>query len=121
MKKQLILVGITLFLLAEVLSGCTENKNGPLKINEEKVLGQWTETIPGTPLIMTMNFITNMSYYESINETRIWGTYTMTNETITFQSEGATHTFQYSFSNNEKTLTLIETDDGEVNLVLTRQ
>jgi hypothetical protein len=121
MKKQLILIGITLFLLAYGLSGCTENKNGPSKRNEEKVLGQWTETIPGTSLIMTMNFMTNMSYYESINETRIWGTYTMTDETITLQSEGAIHTFQYSFSNNENTLTLLEIDAGDVNLVLTRE
>jgi len=121
MKKQLILVGITLFLLVDGLNGCTDKKNGLSKINEEKVLGQWTETIPGTSLIVTMNFVTNMSYYEIMNETRIWGTYTMTDETITLQNGGATHTFEYSFSNNENTLTLIETDGGEVNLVLTRQ
>jgi|WetSurMetagenome_2_1015567.scaffolds.fasta_scaffold01236_3 hypothetical protein len=121
MKKQLILVGIMLLFLIVGLSGCNDNKNGSSKINDEKILGLWTETIPGTPLIITMNFITNISYYESINETRIWGTYTMTDETITLQSGGATHTFQYSFSNNENTLTLVQTDNGEVYLVLTRQ
>jgi len=121
MKKQLILVGMLLLLLAVGLSGCADNKNVSSKINEQKVLGQWTATIPGTPLIITMNFVTNMSYYESMNETRIWGTYTITNETITLQSGEATHTFQYSFSNNENTLTLLETGNEEVYLVLTRQ
>jgi len=121
MKKQLIIVGITLFLLVDGLNGCTENKNGPSKIIEEKILGQWTATIPDTPLIVTMNFLTNISYYESINETRIWGTYTMTDETIALESGGATHTFEYSFSNNENTLTLLETDNKEIHLILTRQ
>ena len=121
MKKQLILVGITLLFLASGLNGCTDKKNAPSKINEEKVLGQWNATIQNTPLIVTMNFVTNISYYESMNETRIWGTYTMTDETIALESGGVTHTFEYSFSNNENTLTLLETDDGEVYLVLTRQ
>ena len=121
MKKQLLLVGITLLVLAAVLSDCTDNKNGPPTINGEKILGLWTATIPGTPLIVTMNFVTNMSYYESMNETRIWGTYTMTNATITLVSGGATHTFEYFFSDNENTLTLLQTDNREVYLVLTRQ
>jgi len=121
MKKRIMLVGITLFLLAIGLSGCTNNKTESSKINEEKILGQWTETIPGTPLKVTMNFITNMSYYESINETRIWGTYTMTDETIVLQNGKAANTFEYSFSNNNNTLTLLETQNREVHLVLTRQ
>lgn len=121
MKKQLILVGITLLILAVGLSGCTDDTNNFSKINKEKILGRWTETIPGTPLIVTMNFFTNNSYYESLNETRIWGTYTLTDGTITLQSGGATHRFEYSFSNNENTLTLLQTENGEVYLVLTRQ
>jgi hypothetical protein len=121
MKKRLILVGVTLFLLAIGLSGCTNNKTGSSKINEEKILGQWVETIPGTPLIVTMNFVTNMSYYESMNETRIWGTYTMTDETIVLQSGGVANTFEYSYSNNDNTLTLLQTANRDVYLVLSRR
>jgi hypothetical protein len=121
MKKQLLFLGITLLVLSVVFSGCTDNKNGSSTINTEKILGKWTATIPNTPLIVTMNFVTNTSYYESMNETRIWGTYTMTDETITLQSGGVPHTFQYSFSNNDDTLTLLETNTGDVYLILTRQ
>jgi hypothetical protein len=121
MKKPLVIIGIALFLLTIELSGCTNHNNIASKSNQEKILGLWTATIPNTPLIITMNFVTNMSYYESVNETRIWGTYTMTNTTLSLQSEGITHTVDYSFSNNDTILTLFETGDGGVFLTLTKR
>jgi len=121
MHKPLIIVIITIVLLTIGMSGCTDNTNGSSKVNEEKILGLWTETIPGTPLTVTMNFVTNMSYYESINETRIWGTYTMTDKMITLQSAGIKNTFTYSFSEDWNTLTLHQTGNEEVYLVLARQ
>jgi ABC-type oligopeptide transport system substrate-binding subunit len=66
MKKQLVIIGIMLLLLAVGLSGCTDNNNVSSKTKEEKVLGRWTATIPGTPIIVTMNFFTNGSFSESI-------------------------------------------------------
>jgi hypothetical protein len=69
-----------------------------------------------------MNFFTNDSFYESINEpTIIWGIYTMTGKTIALQYEEIIHTVEYSFSNNDTTLTLKETSNGGVYLVLTKQ
>jgi hypothetical protein len=120
MKKRLLLLGITLLVLSVVFSGCTDNTNESSTRNTEKILGKWTATIPNTPLIITMNFVTNTIYYESMNETRIWGTYTMTEETITLQSGGVPHTFHYSFSNDQNTLSLLDTNNREISLTLTR-
>jgi hypothetical protein len=117
MRKKIIVIMV--FLLVFGLSGCTDNVT--TKLNEEKVLGRWTTTIPGTPIIVIMNFFTNGSFYESINETFIWSKYTITDKTIALQSGVETHIVGYSFSNNDNTLTLIETSDGEVYLILTRQ
>ena len=105
MRKKIIV--ITLFFLTIGLSGCTDNKNVALKSNEEKVLGRWITTIPGTPITVIMNFFTNGSFYESINETIIWSTYTIIDEKIALQSGVKTHIVEYSFSNNDNTLILI--------------
>ena len=112
---------MALFLLIILLSGCTNNRNIPSNLNQEKILGRWTATIPNTSLIVTLNFVTNISYYESMNETLIWGTYTMTDEAITLQSGEVTHTYEYFFSNNDNILTLVEMSNEKVYLVLTRQ
>ncbi len=122
MKKQLVIIGIVAILVTVGLSGCIDNNNVSLKTNKEKVLGRWTATISGTPITAIMNFFTNGSYYEGLNETTvIWGIYKMTDETIVLQSEGTTHIVEYSFSNNYNILTLTETDDGGVYLVLIKQ
>jgi hypothetical protein len=121
MKKQLVIIGIITLLVIVGLSGCTNNNNVSSETNEEKVLGGWTATIPDTPITVIMNFFTNGSYSESINKTVIWETYTITNETIALQSGVKTHMVKYSFSNNDKTLTLLEIDGGATYLVLTRQ
>jgi hypothetical protein len=119
MKKQLAPLVVTLLLLF-LLGGCTQKETPPSQIHQEKILGEWTESIPGTPLIVTMNFITNMSYYESINNTRIWGTYTMTNETITLRNNDVANTFEYTFSNNWTSLTLVQVGTENIRLELTR-
>lgn len=122
MKKQLVIIGIAILLISVGLSGCTDNNDVPSKVNKEKILGQWTETIPNTPIMVIMNFFTNGSFYEGINETTvIWGIYTMTGKTIALQYGEVIHTVKYSFSDNDNTLTLNETDDGGVYLVLSRQ
>jgi len=121
MKKQLLMIEIILLLFVIGLSGCTNNTNEPSTANQEKILGQWIATIPNTPLIVRMNFVTNMSYYESINETLIWGTYRITEKTLTLEIGGVTQTFEYSFSNNATALTLFEIDDGEIYLIMIRE
>jgi hypothetical protein len=117
----LLVIGIALVIIIVGLSGCTDN-NLSSKSNKEKILGRWTATISGTSITVIMNFFTNESFYEGLNETTvIWGTYTMTDETIALQNGEVTHTVDYSFSNNDKTLTLLETGDEGVFLVLTKQ
>lgn len=115
---------MTLVLLTTGLSGCTSNSNNTSKTNEQKIIGQWTATLPDIQKTVAMTFFTNKSYSETIDLTIVWGTYTITNETIVLIMSGEVHTVAYSFSNNYNTLTLYETDDGgtgELYLVLTRQ
>ncbi len=48
MKKQLVIVGIILVLLAVGLSGCSEKSTDGLgKSNEEKILGTWGGVVAG--------------------------------------------------------------------------
>jgi len=50
----------------------------------------------------------------------IWGTYVMTDGTLAIEVEGDTRAFQYSFSNNDKKLTLIDVEQGGQFAVLTK-
>jgi len=122
-KKPLVVIGILTILVIVGLSGCTDGNNISSKMNKEKILGRWTATIPNTPITVIMNFFTNESFYEAINETKvIWGQYTITGKTIALQYGNVTDTVDYSFSNNNNTLTLKETYGGEETyLVLTKQ
>ena len=72
-KIRRLTIGIVTLLLTVGLGGCTDNKNVSSKLNEEKILGRWTATIPNTPMTVTMNFVTNMSFYESINANSYMG------------------------------------------------
>lgn len=58
-------------------------------------------------------FFTDGSFSDSINETVIWSIYTIINETISLQSGVETQILEYSFSNNDNTLTFIELDGEE--------
>jgi hypothetical protein len=122
-KIRILTIGIITLLLTVGLSGCSDNNNVSSNENKEKILGRWTATIPNTDIIAIMNFFTNGSFYESINGsvTVIWGTYTITGKTIALKYGGIIHTIEYSFSNNDDTLTLIEISGGETYLVLMRQ
>jgi len=113
MKKQLVLIGIIAILVSVGFSGCTTS--------EEKILGRWTGLIPNTSITLIMNFFTNGSFYEALNETNvIWGTYTMNGKTIVLQYGDVINKFEYSFSDFDNKLTFIKTD-GELFIVLTKQ
>jgi hypothetical protein len=85
MRKQLVIVGITLVLLAVGISGCTNNNNGSLNTNKntgtngntgtnntgtnestgnfnEKILGQWLATAKGGSTAQ-FSFYANGSFY----------------------------------------------------------
>ncbi len=116
-------IGIVTLLLTIELSGCSDNNNVSSNENKEKILGRWTATILNTNITAIMNFFTNGSFYETINGsvTIIWGIYIITGKTIALKYGEIIHTVEYSFSNNDDTLTLIEISSGETYLVLTRQ
>jgi hypothetical protein len=118
MRKQLAIIGMTLVLIIVGLSGCTGNNNGSSKSNEEKILGRWTGTIPGTTKIMTFHFYDNGSFFNSIDNQSAWGTYLVTNTTLKGISEDSV---DYSFSDNDNKLTLIDSGGGIYNIILTRQ
>jgi hypothetical protein len=124
MKKQLLIIGITLILLTVGFSGCTENNsnnNITSKTNEKKIIGQWTGTSLDSTQTITFNFYANESCILTVNEKSEWATYTMTNQTLaTIQSNNVTTTFEYSFSDNDNTLTLTVVGTESV-IVFTRQ
>jgi len=121
-KKIIIMVGMTLALLTIVLSGCTSTKT-----NEEKILGSWiTEGSIGQEETAVFNFFSNgtFSLELTVNELNlttftIWETYTITDESIVMILGNVTETLEYSFSEGDDILTLIE-DNGE-QTVLVRQ
>jgi hypothetical protein len=118
-----VIIGIVAILVCVGLSGCTNSNNVSSKTNKEKILGRWTATIQNTPIIVIMNFFTNESFYEAINETNVrWGQYTITGKTITLQYGDVNNTVDYSFSHNNNTLTLKEIYGGEeIYIVFTKQ
>ena len=121
-KKMIIMMGMTLALLTIVLSGCTSTKT-----NEEKILGSWiTEGSIGQEETAVFNFFSNgtFSLELTVNELNlttftIWETYTITDESIVMILGNETETLEYSFSEGDDILTLIE-DNGE-HTVLVRQ
>jgi len=71
MKKQLLIIGITLILLTVGFSGCTENNsnnNITSKTNEKKIIGQWTGTSLDSTQTITFNFYANESCILTVNE-----------------------------------------------------
>ena len=120
MKKQLLVIGITLVLMTVVLSGCTDN-NLISKSNEEKLIGSWDVRnidVASTQYVAT--FLTNNSVKVTYPSGEIfWDTYAMTDQSLKFTKYGGGTTFEYSFSDNDNKLTLIA-DWGET-LILTRK
>ena len=121
-KKMIIMIGMTLILLTITLSGCTSTKT-----NEEKILGSWiTEKSMGQEETAVFNFFSNgtFSLEVTVNESNlttftIWETYIITDESIVMILGNETETLEYSFSDGDDILTLIE-DNGE-HTVLVRQ
>jgi hypothetical protein len=121
-KKMIIMIGMTLVLLTITLSGCTSTKT-----NEEKILGSWiTEKSMGQEETAVFNFFSNgtFSLEVTVNESNlttftIWETYIITDESIVMILGNETETLEYSFSDGDDILTLIE-DNGE-HTVLVRQ
>jgi len=125
MKREIVIVGMTLVLFTVVLIGCTSTKT-----NEEKILGSWiTEISAGQEETAVFNFFTNGSFSfvvtflldeSDVNFTILsfWEPYTINDEKIVMVIEGKTEIFEYSFSDNDNVLTLLQEDSGESTVLL---
>jgi hypothetical protein len=111
MKKLLVILGIVTLFICVGLSGCNQDSN-TINSEKNKFVGTWK----GNETFIyeffsdgTLNVTNNNGYYE-IKGGRL---------VLTF-SDGFVETFNYIFSNNDKTLTLTPTDIGQ-QLVLYKQ
>lgn len=120
LRKQLVIIGITLVLLTIGLSGCSDN-NLSSKSNQEKILGNWIATLPESNETPIFIFYENGSYSIFIAEQTIWVKYTMTDTMLTVSMDSSSNTAEYYFSNNDNTLTLKGYSGQDKPLILTRQ
>jgi len=107
MKKQLMIVGIIVILLAVGLSGCNEDNN-TVQSDEEKIIGTWV--YEGSNDLHTDSFIfyNNGSVYciyhwpgSTILEYQ-WNGYTIVENKLKIGES----VYEYAFSNNDNTLTI---------------
>ena len=115
MKKQLLLVGITIMLLTIGLSGCTQEDttSGEMK----KFIGTWNADV---------NDVFIFSENGACKYVDTSGTYSVENNQLsTVLNNGQTRTYTYEFSDNGNTLALTTIPDNvvitEVTTIYTRQ
>lgn len=101
MKKQLVIVGAIL-LLAVGLSGCNEQSS-----EESKFLGTWIDNTGETTIFHEDGTTTSI-----LGDLQGTGTWKLENDRLIITFQGLILTFDYSFSNNDETLTLINVDTG---------
>lgn len=122
MKKQLMIVGITVILLIVGFSGCNENTS---KTDEKKIIGTWTYSIKYNNDTMNLSyvFVSNKtfeiitSYIDEVDTSN--GTWNITDNKLLITIEGETITSDYKFSNNNTKLTI--TYSSEYAMVFTKQ
>ncbi len=115
MKKQLVIFGIAVLLICIGFSGCNEDNN-TFQSDEEKIIGTWVfaTTLNETTVYVYYIFLTNKTFEvifsyagEVIREN---GTWNITDNKLLITLKGEIITSDYNFSNNNKTLTIIESN-----------
>jgi len=125
MNKKMLIVGMAIFLLIIGLSGCTNTEN-----YEEKILGKWSvgDTPEEEGVSITFDFFSNGSFclnhtevdeYGNSTSQTVWMTYKITADNFVMIILDNEVLLDYSFSDNDKTLTL--TDKDGTPTVLMRQ
>ena len=102
MKQHLISIGIVIILVSVGFSGCVTSDQG-------KFIGTWNGTSGGTPAHnVTIVFFSNGSGYGYTSPSTIknWMTWTAIDGNLTIKATTSTDYFHYSFSNDDRTLTL---------------
>jgi hypothetical protein len=125
MKKQLVIIGITTLLIITGLSGCSTTNNNENQLKNtltpemSKIIGSW-KTNPEN-INWTFDFFTNGTFQRM--EGVVDGNYTIKEGKLVLAYSNEIwmgDTFDYIFSNNNNTLTLIQTSPNE-NVLLYKQ
>ncbi len=117
MKKQIVMLGIFMLILIVMIIGCDSLKN-----NEDKLIGTWTYDYFGTEtdIIFHSNGDCIFPEYQRTDATLTW----KINDTkliLTIIDDNSSHAmfFDYSFSNDGKTLTM--TDIEGTSMILNKR
>ena len=103
MNKNLIILVIAILLICVgFLSGCNEQSS-----EESKFLGTWIDDTGETTI-----FHENGTTTSILGDLQGTGTWKLENDRLIITFQGLILTFDYSFSNNDETLTLINVDTG---------
>ena len=102
MDEKLLIFGIVVLLLAVGLSGCNEQSS-----EESKFLGTWIDDTGETTIFHEDGTTTSI-----LGDLQGTGTWKLENDRLIITFQGLILTFDYSFSNNDETLTLINVDTG---------
>jgi hypothetical protein len=106
MKKQLVIIGITLLLLAVVLSGCNQVSN-PQKSDKDKFVGTWIENTNSTPKSRITFFFDGTFVNPAASGTWELKDGKLVMVTIA-EGQIETNVCDYTFSNNDNTMTLTD-------------
>ena len=110
MKKQSVILGIAVLLICIGLSGCNEQSS-----EENKFLGTWIDNTGEITIFHEDG--TTTSILDDLQET---GTWKLENDRLIITFLGLILTFDYSFSNNDKTLTITNIEFNKT-YVMTKQ
>jgi hypothetical protein len=117
--KNIIAVGIMLLLLIVSLCGCIVSNNS-FKSDEDRITGTWfiSEEFEGDTRTVTYIFSSNKSYeviltYKDEKES-FNGTWEIIDNYLVVTIEGETLTGKYQFTNNDKTLSITDTESNNI-------
>ena len=125
MSKNLLIFGLAVLLICVGVSGCNESNNS-FKSDEDRITGTWviTELYGNSTMTITYSFLANNTYIvtsiyldDILSFNGIWK---IVDNNLVVTIDGLTQTGNYKFSNNDKTLTITNTETNTIT-VLTKQ
>ena len=126
MMKQLVFIGIVVILVCVSFSGCNSTPSTP----GEKVIGKWKSTTYNNGVIFKYNpyrnytFFSNGTYCRNIpGSINKWcSNYTITDTQLILTAGGGNKDiFEYTFSNENRTLELTDVNNSSLTYILEKQ
>jgi hypothetical protein len=114
MKKQVLVIGIIALLVSVGFSGCDQTSN-PLDIERNKFIGTWNIT-QGMKKGISLTFFSDGTGSLGIFSM----TWVLKDGKLVIYVEGVAAPYNYSFTNNDRQLTLVESGSN-VSEVFTKQ